>query len=296
MFRAARGARSLVLLVVPSLAVVTLAVASQGAIGSADSNIDDGPAVPTHYSSTLRPYPQQDVQAATSQSLDGLDADLFASVSFGPPPKGRQETSGLWMSATMKGAHEDGIQAHWEADLAQGAVADRLAGDATNLRDVIVGSDETLVHPDGSTEDIGGGAGDISPGQVFAAQESGQSDEAIEEAIRTVLSKYNLTEHQVRVLHPLGPAVYIITQEPSVETLDKAFPNLWADLTGDPFNYDGLYLQIDGPDGAPLVEEAVAARSGAGVLWFAPGLDDKYLINHGLMGEDAESSPMDPGQ
>jgi hypothetical protein len=195
------------------------------------------------------------------------------------------------MSASLFGSSEDRTERHWEADLAQGAVADRIAGTTPNLKDVVIGSELQLIHPDGTAEDMGGGAGDISAGQVFAAQSSGETDEAIQTAVAGVARSFGLDATEIKVLRPLGPAVSVVVRTPARDTLDGKFTELWAALAGEPSQYEGLCLEIDGPDGSPLVRQAAAFRTGSGELWFADGIDDEYGIPHGINASaDSETS------
>jgi hypothetical protein len=174
------------------------------------------------------------------------------------------------------------VSAQWEADLAQGAVADRIAVDgATDLADVIAGSSVTLELPDGTTEDLGGGAGDIRPGQLFADQDMNLGDADISQRVRGILDKFGLAAVEIRVLRPLGPAVYVVASADKASDLDGSYDAIRAAILDDPVRYEGLYLEVDLPDGTPIVRGAQALRSGAGTLWIAPGLDDAVGANHG---------------
>lgn len=238
---------------------------------------------PTDFVSTLVPYAQQDEDSAISDTLAGLDSSYFTSLRLGPP-QGDGVAQGLWLYATLRGDSAEagsGVRFGWEADLAQGAIAERLAGDRPDLGEVITGSVETLVLPDGSQANLGGGAGNITAGQRFGAQESGATDEQITASVSNTLEEFGLTPQTVRVLRPLGPAVYAVATIDDVKSLAGKFETLRSAILGSPYQYEGLYLEIDQVDGTPLVRAGTAYRSGAGTLWFAPGIDEVLGLAHG---------------
>jgi hypothetical protein len=242
---------------------------------------------PTRYVSETTTYEPQDVDSAVAATLDGLDRDLFADLYLGNP-RCTDSCDGSWVFASVRlapgeaaGVGGAALPSLWQADLAQGAIAERIAGDAFDLHDVVSGSDVTLRFEDGTTEDLGGGAGDIQPGQLFAAQATGESDTSIVADVETALREYGLAPTTVRVLHPLGPAVYAQARVEDVNTIGGDWSAIQSAILGDPYRYEGLYLEIDGLDGQALARGATSYRSGSGRVWFEPGMDSVLGIAHG---------------
>lgn len=239
---------------------------------------------PTRYGLDHIDFPTEQPEAAVEETLRGLDPDVITDVRLGSPPDARPEGD-QWFYATVRGdaiSQGAAVSAQWEADLAQGAVAERIAGDnATDLASVIAGASVTLELPDGTRHDLGGGAGDISPGQLFADQAARTSDDDIAQRVMSTLAKFGITAVQIRVLRPFGPAVYVSAMVDKAGDLNGSFDTVRAALLDDPLRYEGLYLEIDLPDGTPLVRGAQAFQTGAGTVWIAPGLDDAVGANHG---------------
>lgn len=236
---------------------------------------------PTSYTDDRSSVPQSaTADDAVGTTLAGLDTGLFRDVRVGAAPS-PADWQGRWLYATMNATSDGGsyIREVWEADLAQGAIADRLSDGVENLANVIVGSSINVVTPDGKSVSVTGGAGDIASGQRFAAAE--ESDSVIERQVEDVVEARGLKLSDVRVLRPLGPAVAAVVVVSSPSQLKSDFEALRQAIVGSPLRYEGLYLEIDLPDGSPLVRAATSYRSGAGRLWVAPGYDDLVGAVHG---------------
>ncbi len=207
---------------------------------------------------------------------------MFANIRLGDAPSA-DDWQGLWFYATVEGATDaDGgaLPSIWEADLAQGAIADRLAGGNSNVADVVVGSTIQFDPGDGRIVPVTGGAGDVRAGQSFGPQ-PGESDESIKASIKKTLSAFGLNPAEIKILHPLDPAVYIVATVPDPADIDGSFDEIRTALLGDPVRYEGLYLEIDLANGTPIVRNATAFRSGAGRLWITPGYDGVVGSAHG---------------
>lgn len=275
--------RHLTLTTVAVFATPLLFALGAGAVWAHSSLTGDGSqdVTPTAYTSEKASVPQATSAAeAIEATLSGLDREDFLDVHLGEAPSS-DARQGSWFYAIIAAQGESTIPVSrglWEADLAQGATADRLAGGEPNLANVIVGSTILSGSAD-QTEVVGGGVGDVEASQAFASR--AQSDAEIIEDVNRALAKYNLTPTEVQVLHPLDPAVAVRATVADADNLGGDFDSIRAWVLGDPVRYEGLYLEIDSPNGGPLVVNSVAFRSGAGRLWIAPGYDDVVGANHG---------------
>lgn len=234
----------------------------------------------SHVAAETTTYPQQSLPDATKDTLAGLDAGEFVDVRLQQQvaADGAPLTSvAPGMLIAIKAPTEDhgaSIPAQWEALVAEGAIADRMAGDAPALQDVVGNLDVSLTLPDGTTDDVGGGAGYVTSGQVFGAQASGESDAEIERHVDQVLASYGLRSVRVRVLHPLGPAVWVVASTDDESRIRGRFDELQNALLGTApdIAYEGLYLEVDNPKGEPLIRVGNALRNGGGVSWTSPSL------------------------
>jgi hypothetical protein len=225
-------------------------------------------------------YPQQSFDDAVKDTEGGLDADWFINVSLEQQSgaDGKVDPSlAPSMRVNIKAPSKDQggeVTAEWEAMVLEGAVADRMAGDAAHLQDVIGNESTVITLPDGTTDDVGGGAGYVVSGERFSAETSGLSDEVIRRNVADALSKFGLTSINVRVLHPLGPAVFVTatTSQPDdvasrIDDIQNAFLGTSPDL-----NYEASYLEIDDAQGTPLARVGNALRNGGGISWISPTL------------------------
>lgn len=222
---------------------------------------------------------------AIAQTLAGLDRSVILSVSLSAPGPGTGYDHGEWLNAMIASpptaAYEDLLPSIWEASLAQGAIADRIAGATSNLADVIVDSTISAQSPDGSTVPVAGGAGDITSHQVFAAQKLEMTDSAIANMTDSALATFKLTPINIAVLHPLGPAISVRAQVNDLDRLKGEFSDLLESINPNEATYEGVYLELEAGDGRPLVRVSQSLRTGVGQVWFAPGMDDFLGIMHG---------------
>lgn len=172
------------------------------------------------------------------------------------------------------------LSSAWEADLAQGDVAERIAHGAPNLGDVVVGSTLQFETAAGTLIPLTGGAGDVHSSQSFG-DGSDESDAAITASVKETANRFGLQTAEVRVLRPLQPAVYVVATVESPGQIDGRFGEIWNALLGDPYRYEGLYLEIDVADGTPIVRQGAAFRTGSGRLWVESKYEDLVGVMHG---------------
>jgi hypothetical protein len=271
-----RGLLVAILVALLGAAAGGLAWASiRGPAITGDSNAID----PQAYTDQTTSVPQAtDPQAALDSTLKGLDSGVFLSVRLGDPPS-KSDRPGLWLYATVQGSSlkvGGDVAAAWEADLAQGAVADRLAQGYSDLSSVVSGSSIDFESSDGTVTPVTGGAGDVVTSQSFV----GGSDESIISSVDSVLLKYSLTPTEVRVLHPLQPAVSVVATVKDPAQINGQFEEIWNAIEGSPMQYEGLYLEIDSADGSPIVCSSADYRNGSGRLWIDPKFDSDIGEGH----------------
>jgi hypothetical protein len=210
--------------------------------------------------------------------LTRLDPGVIVSARLGQAPSA-QDWQGRWLYATLnvpKVADGLEIEPEWEADLAQGAVAEAVASGA-DLADAVVGSTFDARLPDGTTvPGIGGGAGEIATHQVF----SDATDAEITASLEATLRGYGLMPIQITVLRPLGPAPRVVASGDPAALAGSA-ERLRRALTGDPVQYEGLYLELRDRSGAAYLRMSASYRTSAGRLWVRPGLGVDLGTAHG---------------
>lgn len=166
-------------------------------------------------------------------------------------------------------------RAQWESDLVEGAVADMLA-DGPNR---VVTSQIDVRLPDGSTlDDIGGGMGDILPGQQFSTA----SDSEIRSDITAKLSAAGLTPDSLEILRALQPAPAVIATTTNPTRAAESANDTVRSLFGqNPPVYEGYYFEIRDANGKPILLQSASFRSGSGRLWVSPSVERVSSLNHG---------------
>jgi hypothetical protein len=172
------------------------------------------------------------------------------------------------------------LETTWLAALAEGAIAELHHTDETATNQVIGGDTINAVLPNTTVARLDGGEGYVATGQTFSA--SDLTDDQIIRSASATLQQFHLKPVDIHVLRPLAPALYVVVQLPNATgdpgwTLDE----LRHALTGTPVAYEGTYIEIQSPNGDPLIAGGTAYRAGLGGLWFAHGQDDRFGASHG---------------
>lgn len=197
-------------------------------------------------------------------------------------PEASNGRPGIRLDIEVKGASAaDGgfLASTWQADLAQGVIAERLAGDSGNLADTISEVHIEFIDGTGARSEIPSGVGDLQPGQRFG--DPAITDDQARAALTAAAEKFGVTVLEARILHPLDRAAYVVVELPDEHALDGKFEAFRQALLHDPKAFEGLYLEIRDPHGAPLARGSVAFRSGAGRIWQAPSYADRSGVAHG---------------
>jgi hypothetical protein len=161
----------------------------------------------------------------------------------------------------------------FQAELAAGAVAELIHTDQSRASEVL---SDVSVSPSGPAD--AGARSSIGPaplGQVFASQTDGRTDADRVEQADGVLARFGLTPVVVRILHPLGAAIVVRAIAPAEVgwTLDRLVTALDGDAV-----YEGVFVELDDPAGAALVEQQSDYRIASHSTWAADGQGERFGV------------------
>jgi hypothetical protein len=218
--------------------------------------------------------PGETSSAAIADVTAALSDAGVVSAAIVPTMQGAA-TDAPGVSITVKSDAGDGVWPLWLGDLAQGAIADRMRTDQQTTNQVI-SAGEIVDTNDGKPLTTGLGSGSVRAGQVF----SSPSDAELTDRVNQVAQRFGLKVESAEVLHPMDSAVAVTFVVPD-GVVDWTIDQLRAAVQGDPQSIEGFYLELRGPSGDLLLQDAGASRIGAGNLWFAPGQDERFSAVHG---------------
>lgn len=256
------------------IAPVAALIASVGTVvvASAISASSGGVVQPISYTPTQqRSNPVVPAATALASALNRMSGSQISQASVGSPPSGPPAQSypgATWFYARVTApAVKDGraIEALWQADLVQGAVAE-AAGSSSDLHDTIVGSSLSVLQPDGSIVEADGGMGDVARGQRFTTEQ----DSAIQTNVAGALTQYGLTQISVRIFHARTPAIAVIASTSDPVATAHEYEDIVASLVGSSPRYEGYYLELRDSSGGVIVRASAAFRTGAGRFWVNP--------------------------
>jgi hypothetical protein len=222
-------------------------------------------------------YAPEPIDTALAESMAGIDPGVVIDAHVGAAPTGQTAGTYLYEQIALPRTTDNGeaIPLMWEAELVEGATAERTAHDGWLLH-AVRGFVETGRKPDGQVVSLDmDGVGNIPSGQQF----TGGSDDSITSWATALLEKYGVTPVSVRVLHPLSPAVMIIGQVSSDALSNGQLIGLTTDL-GLGKCCEGTYLELQTPDGQAQVRLADSRRSGSGTFWPRPGVTLNIGVGH----------------
>lgn len=228
----------------------------------------------------------QSPQQALDATLRGLDPGLFSSASVGLPPANLANLqSKIWINlqADTPASEEDAAVLVWEADLAEGAIAKRIATTQLDLSKVLGGLTIHYKGADPSNDLVTGEGGSGSASDNFTYVSEGLTDDEIKARAVEAIAPYGLLVTNVRVLHPLGPAVEVHMTTSSPEALKASVSDIESSLIGTApeFNYEGLFAELSTTDGTPVFRVDTDLLSGTGRLWVNPQYADLVPSTHG---------------
>lgn len=206
----------------------------------------------------------------------GLATSMVGSLSATPASPGRGLGTSVALQVPTGGTIAENIRAAWQADLVEGVIAEAFA--ASGMPQV-TGSAITGELPNGKAIDLGGGMGDILPGQSYSSDDDG----TIGQRLTSLLPQWNLNLVSVDVLHvgQPAPAITVSTSSPNATAaaaaaiINKLF---WAQGNA---IYEGYFFQVNNMNGDPLLVQSAAFRTGAGDEWVDPSLGDSSSLAHG---------------
>jgi len=249
--------------------------------GSASSRSESPNGSRLAYTSKLGHKPRVPAGASISDIISTIFGRYggkgVISAAEGVPPDVPGLRRGAWLHFIVGVAAKDERvnRPEWESDLIEGAVADALAGSGR----AVAGSTIDWKLPDGTIlRAMGGGMGDILPGQTF----SSATTDAIRAALAGELTKLGLRPLQIGVLHADQPAPAVIAETGDPLAAAAAAAADIRDLFGqDPPKYEGYYFEVRDLSGRPLFIQSASFRSGAGRLWISPTVSNAVTLNHG---------------
>jgi hypothetical protein len=231
-----------------------------------------------------RPLPTQDPDVILAAVRARYGGSAILEARFGEPPPGWRGTdepskplpvhlrNGRWLyttvSATALGATS--VRPIWEATIVASAVREELH--LAGVRGDLIGAPVSVRLPSGKIQEhAGGGVGMAEFGQSFFADD----DHTIEERIREAAKTLDLEVRSVDVLHPLqpAPAVVVATRSDPQEFVRRS--PLTHELFGGTPSYEAHYVEVRDPAGKPITILAGDFRSGVGMQWIRPDLDDR---------------------
>ena len=198
-------------------------------------------------------------QSAVESILTGLGSNNQISeikiTASGPSDFATSSDS--WVDFTIPtGRGPETIRAQWMAFLVAGAFRDMSAQSST-------------LPPVGGVILDGYGAQIIGGSDHPAITVTAPNDQTIDSNLQAIgLSPVSISHAQP----DSGIAPIVIAQTSDPASFVAKHPNPWADVFGDVNLYEGTYLEVDDPQGQPVLIGAYASRAAHGVSWIRPDL------------------------
>lgn len=261
-----------VLLAIVVLASVAVAVTTSG---SPDPEMGTGGHTgdPVTYAGGVETSPRAPLTSsdATERVAQGLEKQgQVAGLTATSTP------SGLALAVTLT-RNNDEVPDVWIAGLAVGAVAERMHTDQATVNELIASATAVGPGKGGVPTTTNLGIGAVRLGQVFGSP----SDPVLTAQVDNAAQRYGLKVADLQILHPLESALQVTLVVPDDANIDWTIDDLRAALVGESPVVEGVLIQLNDPNGKPLLLSGVAYRTGEGGLWFAPGQDSRFGAVHG---------------
>lgn len=166
-------------------------------------------------------------------------------------------------------------QAMWTGNLVGGAVKTAFSQARLTVPESV---DVTLVRPDGSTDHIGGGMGNVVPNQQFDSVSSDVQSTVLKNAALEGFA--NVRFSTFAVVDDVIQIQAATSESPPTAANSFMHAGGLGGLLGQSVNdFEGVYFELDDETGKPLLINAANPRDGAGVFWADPstGLQDDML-------------------
>ncbi len=194
---------------------------------------------------------------------------LSISITSDPITDASGTTSSDQLVAHISVSDESGgagvARAMWEGDVAGGALVTAFTQAGLTPP---AGTDITLVQPDGTQDNIGGGLGNVVTDQVFDPITS-----AIQDQIKQNAEADGLSNVQVKAFPVINDVAEIrasTTADPATAAHQFFAAGGLDGLLGESANdFEGVLFQLDNAQGNPIVVVSAAPRAGGGGSWTA---------------------------
>lgn len=210
--------------------------------------------------------------SSVSAAVNGLaasseftDTDI-RSVSLTTPPSGSGATNNNWLDIVVGGSSTG-----WETSLGDWEAAMLFAELRDSLHDsslqTIDGYTLQVQLPDGTVQTLGGlGAGNVAFNQTFVSEPQSEMTAALtQEAEAAGLQVDSITYLSAADTVPI---IKVTSPQPQTFLNQHPDPSL---VFSDSGPYEGIYVELLDPSGAPVLVSDAAFRDGEGDITVAPG-------------------------
>jgi hypothetical protein len=211
---------------------------------------------------------------AVARVLGSLGDPMVQGVDVIPAP-GVYGCGSPCLRVRLNSNADHGVTEVWLGQLIEGAVGELVRTDQKTLAEVL-GAEVVTPTRNGHLVTTPLGMGYSPLGHRF----NSPSDADLRQRAADVADRYGLTVNSVEVLHPLDSALAVTFTVPR-GAVSWTLYQLTNDLLGSPIDVEGLSIQLNSPNGRPLLRVANGERAKGGGGWSAPGQDDRFALNHG---------------
>jgi hypothetical protein len=214
----------------------------------------------------------------------GLSTGGIVRVRFGPPPGVYlRQTSKPWMYVRLTQVDAaGGVKPEWEAGLLAAAYYTQAPSHGLPVEGGMY-----VYRGQGTLAALRSGQGDANGGPIgvdnvvpvgattpvrFDPTTADAAD--LRRSLTHSIQSVGLTTRSIRFEHVDGYLVpVVVTETPDPATFIRRDPPFSAVLGREPNGYEGIYFQLDYPDGQPALIRAFASRTASGVSYTKPSLN-----------------------
>lgn len=228
--------------------------------------------LPVQYTKEVSdPGPGLSGPQAAQQALKGMgDSALIEGATVDPGPTGAE------ISVQLK-QNDDEVPQDWAAAMVAGAITELLRTDETVVGEVTASATATGPDYDGNPSSTELGVGAVRLGQVF----NSPSDAELNAHLEDVAKEFGLSISGVEIFHPIESALSVTFVVPDDAKVAWTIDQLRTAIVGESPDVEGIFIELDSPEGQALLKSGAAYRIGDGDVWFASGQDDRFGAMHG---------------